>query len=158
MNTVIIYDSQYGNTERIAQSIADTLREYGQVRAVRVGSLQPTDLQAINLLIVGSPTQGWKATLATQSFLAHLSHEQLRGVTVASFDTRFKKPRWLTGSAAAQIAKTFERIGISLIVPPESFFVDGTEGPLLAGEVDRAATWARALANKTAAAPQLAMP
>lgn len=158
MNTVIVYDSQYGNTERIAQSIAGTLREYGQVQAVRIGSLQPTDLQAMNLLIVGSPTQGWKATLPTQSFLNHLSREQLRGVTVASFDTRFKKPRWLTGSAAAQIAKMFERIGISLIVPPESFFVDGTEGPLLTGEVDRAATWARALASKTAAAPQLAMP
>lgn len=157
MNTLIIYDSQYGNTERIAQSIAGALREYGQVRAIRVGSAQPADLQGTNLLIVASPTQGWKATPATQSFVNRLSREQFRGVAVASFDTRFKKARWLTGSAAAQIAKLFQRIGVSLLVPSESFFVDGTEGPLLPGEVDRAATWAGMLASKVAAAPQPAM-
>lgn len=156
MNTLIVYDSQYGNTERIALSIADTLRAYGQVRAVRVDPAQPIVPQGPDLLIVGSPTQGWRPTPATQSFLNRLSHEQLRGVAVASFDTRFQKPRWLTGSAAVQIAKAFQRIGISLLMPPESFFVDGSEGPLVAGEVDRAATWARMLA-KMVEAPQPAM-
>jgi len=36
MNTLVVYDSQYGNTERIAQAIADTLRGFGQAQAVRV--------------------------------------------------------------------------------------------------------------------------
>jgi flavodoxin len=156
MNSLILYDSQYGNTERIAQSIASTLSAYGQARAVRVGSVQPADLQGMHLLIIGSPTQGWKATPATQIFLNHITCEQLHGMVIASFDTRFHKPRWLTGSAAAQIAKAFQRLGVSLLVPPESFFVDATEGPLLAGEGDRAATWARMLAQK-AEAPQPAM-
>ena len=36
MNTLVVYDSQYGNTERIAQTIASTLRAFGQAQAVRV--------------------------------------------------------------------------------------------------------------------------
>ncbi|HEX8034274.1 MAG TPA: flavodoxin domain-containing protein [Ktedonobacterales bacterium] len=157
MNTLIVYDSQYGNTERIAQALAGILREYGQVQAMRVDPAQPIDLQGTKLLIIGSPTQGWRSTPAMQSFLKRLSREQLRGVAVAAFDTRFQKPRWLTGSAATHIAKAFQRIGISPLVPPESFFVDGKEGPLLAGEQDRAATWARML-DKMVEAPQPATP
>lgn len=157
MNTLLIYDSQYGNTERIAQSIAGALRAFGQVRAIRVGSAQPADLQGSDLLIIASPTQGWKATPATQSFLKRLSREQFHGLAVATFDTRFQKARWLTGSAAVQISKAFQKLGISPLAPPESFFVAGTEGPLLPGEVDRATTWAQLLASKMAAAPQPAM-
>lgn len=36
MNTFIVYDSQFGNTERIAQAIADTLRAFGQAQAVLI--------------------------------------------------------------------------------------------------------------------------
>jgi hypothetical protein len=32
-----------------------------------------------------------------------------------------------------------------LVVPPEGFYVVDTEGPLLEGELDRAAVWARKL-------------
>ena len=36
MNTLILYDSQYGNTERIAQAMATTLSSLSQVRVERV--------------------------------------------------------------------------------------------------------------------------
>ncbi len=156
MNSLIVYDSKYGNTERIALSIATTLREYGQVRATRIDPAQPVEFQGINLLIVGSPTQGWNATQLTQSFLKRLVPGDFQGVVVACFDTRFNKPRWLTGSAADRIAKSFQRMGIRLLTPPESFFVKDSEGPLETGELERAATWARVLAKMVA--PQPAMP
>lgn len=157
MNALIVYDSQYGNTERVALSIADALRAYGQVRAIRVGAAQAVELQGVDLLIVGSPTQAWKATPAMQSFLKGLLPAQLRGMAIASFDTRYHKPRWMTGSAAETIGKALRSIHVSLVVPPESFFVNGQEGPLETGELERAATWALLLA-KQAGAPQPAMP
>ena len=43
MNTVVVYDSQFGNTQRIAQAIADTLRAFGQAQAIR--SSRPHALQ-----------------------------------------------------------------------------------------------------------------
>lgn len=147
MNALVIYDSQYGNTERIAQSIADTLRAFGEARAVRIGPESATELRGADTVIFGSPTQGWKHTKAMQAFLQDISAERLHGVAVACFDTRFHKSRWLTGSAAVAMAKQLQKLGIRLLVPPESFFVDSTEGPLESGELDRASTWARLLAS-----------
>ena len=148
MNALVIYDSQYGNTQRIATAIADTLRTTGDVRLVRVDPAQPLELGDADLLILGCPTQGWRPTLAMQTLLASLTPDQLRGRAIACFDTRFQKPHWLTGSAARGMAKAFQRMGISLVTPAESFFVDHTEGPLTAGELGRAAVWARILLDK----------
>ncbi len=155
MNAIVVYDSQYGNTERIARAIADTLRTFGQVHVVHGDPNQPFDLQDVDLLVVGSPTQGWKPTRSLQSLLSVVSAGQLRGLGVACFDTRLQQPRWLTGSAANWIAKKFQKMGAVLVVPPESFFVKGKEGPLLSDEVERASVWAETLVKIEEAAHAL---
>jgi flavodoxin len=148
MNTLVVYDSQYGNTERLARAIADTALAAGQMRLVHVDPAQLIEIGETDLLIVGCPTQGWRPTPAILSFLETLSSDDVRGLTVACFDTRFPKPRWLTGSAARSMAKMFRALGIAPVVPPESFFVGGREGPLVSGELDRAVTWARTVLAK----------
>ncbi len=60
MNTLVVYDSQYGNTERIAQAIADTLGTFGQAQAVHVDPGHQVSFQGVDLLILGSPTQGFR--------------------------------------------------------------------------------------------------
>jgi flavodoxin len=157
MNTVVVYDSQYGNTERIAQAIADTLRAFGQAQAVRVDSTHPVSFQGADLLILGCPTQGFRPTPAMQSLLGTVPFQSLDGLAVACFDTRFRGALWKS-SAAPRIARQLRTLGVEPIVPPESFFVKAMkkEGPLLAGEVERAATWARMLFTK-AEAPHPAM-
>lgn len=148
MNAFVVYDSQFGNTKRVATAIADTLRTSGDVRSLRVDPAHPLDLENVDLLILGCPTQGWRPTKAMQALLANLSPEQLHGRAIACFDTRFRKPRWLTGSAAKVMANRFQQMGVTLVVAPESFFIEGTEGPLLPRELGRAAVWARALLSK----------
>jgi flavodoxin len=139
MNAVVVYDSLFGNTERIAQAIADTLRAFGQVQAVRVEPAQPVELQGLDMLIMGCPTQGFKATPAMQSFLEKVLSASLSGLAVACFDTRVRGP---FGSAARVMARKLQMMGVSLLLPPESFFVKGMQGPLRSGEVERAARWA----------------
>jgi len=141
MNTLVVYDSQYGNTERIAQAIVDTLRAFGQ--AVLVDPAYPVALQGVDLLIVGSPTQGFRPTLAMQVLLGNVSSKQLAGLAVACFDTRFRGHLWKS-SAAPRMARQLCAMGLEPVVPPESFFVKAMkkEGPLLAGEVERASRWA----------------
>ena len=143
MNTIVVYDSQFGNTERIAQTIADTLQAFGQARAVRVDSAHQVSFQGVDLLILGSPTQGFRPTPAMQSFLGHLSSQSLNGLAVACFDTRFNGFLWKS-SAAPRMAKQLRALGFDSLIPPESFFVKSMkqEGPLIAGEVERATTWA----------------
>jgi flavodoxin len=148
MNALVLYDSQYGNTERIARAIADTLREFGEVRTVLVNHEHAAELRGVDLLVVGCPTQGWGPTPAMLSFLEGISSEELHGPALACFDTRFKLPRWMTGSATKVMAEKLQEKGISLLVPPESFFVKGKEGPLRGGELDRAAAWAQMLVKE----------
>ena len=151
MNALVLYDSQYGDTQRIAQAIADKLAEFGEARAVRLDPSQPVELQGVDVFIVGCPTQGWRPTPATQSFLEEVSFEELRSLAVACFGTRFRLPRFMTGSAANVMARKLREKGISLLVAPESFFVKGTEGPLRDGELERASRWARQIVDEVEA-------
>ena len=57
MNTVIVYDSLFGNTEQGVLAIADALGDYGQVRTVRVEHTHPLYVQGVDLLLLGCPTQ-----------------------------------------------------------------------------------------------------
>jgi flavodoxin len=148
MNTLIIYDSQFGNTERIAQAIADTLRAFGQAQAVRVDPAHPVSFQGVDLLILGCPTQAFRPTPAMQSFLEKVSYASLSGLAVACFDTRVHGP---FGSAARSMARKLLKRGVFPLLPPQSFFVKGTQGPLESGEGGRAATWARMLFDKAEA-------
>ena len=144
MNTYIVYDSQFGNTEQIAQAIAGTLREFGQAQAVRVDPAHPLEFQGVGLLMLGSPTQGFRPTPAMQSLLEKVSHQSLSGLAVACFDTRFRGSLW-KHSAAQHMAGQLHTMGVEPLVAPESFFVKFTregKGPLIAGELERAASWA----------------
>jgi flavodoxin len=152
MNTLVIYDSQYGNTERVAQIIAVTLRTFGQARAIRVDPAHALELQGVDLLILGSPTQGMRPTPAMQAWIEHTSPARLGGVAVACFDTRFRGFVW-KNSAAPHMARQLRSRGVEPIVPPESFFVKAmkAEGPLLDGEAERAPVWAQMLFHKVEA-------
>ncbi|HXF60110.1 MAG TPA: flavodoxin domain-containing protein [Caldilineaceae bacterium] len=143
---LVVYDSKYGNTERIAQVITETLAGSSPARALHVGQVKAPDLEGVTLLVMGCPTQAWHATPAMTVFLASIPRDRLKAMAVACFDTRYDKPRWLTGSAARHLAKLVKQAGGQLLTPPESFFVDRSEGPLAAGELERAEGWANSLA------------
>jgi flavodoxin I len=143
MNALVIYDSTFGNTEQVARAIADSLGERGSVRLVRVSEASSPDLEGLDLLVLGCPTQRHKPTPVVQAFLASIPRRALGGMSAAAFGTRYRKARWLTGSAARAIAKGLRKAGASLLLPPESFFVAAREGPLEEGELQRAGDWAR---------------
>ncbi len=144
VKALIVYDSAYGNTEKIARAVAGALAPSGDVKVLRAGEANTSELESIDLLIVGSPTQGGRPTPAIQDFLNKVSEPAIRGINVAAFDTRIST-RWvgIFGYAAGRIAGSLKTKGGTLILSPEGFFVKGTEGPLKEGELERAASWAR---------------
>ncbi|MGQ9626995.1 MAG: flavodoxin family protein [Anaerolineae bacterium] len=144
MKVLIIYDSVFGNTEQIAQAIGNALSSQKDVEILRVGNVNPEQLTGLKLLIVGSPTQGGRATPAIQDFLKKVSGTAISGINVAAFDTRLStRLVGIFGYAAGRIADSLKRKGGTLIAPPEGFFVKGTKGPLKEGELERAADWAK---------------
>ena len=148
MNTLVVFDSQYGNTEKVARQIAQTLEPFGVARAVRVSEASPEMLTDVELLVVGSPTQAWNSTNAMKDFFARLNPALQKKLRVAAFDTRVDKPRLLTGSAAYAMAKQLKHLGVTLLLKPECFLVTGMEGPLAEGELNHAAVWALALRDE----------
>jgi flavodoxin I len=146
MNTLVVYDSVYGNTEKIARAIGENLS--GEVRVIRVGDVDVSALKSLDLLFVGSPTHGGRPSPATRELLDEIQPPALEGIKVAAFDTRLTT-RWagILGFAAGRIAKSLKKKGGTLVGSPENFHVEGTEGPLREGELERAAAWARQIAE-----------
>ncbi len=142
MNTLIIYDSTFGNTAQLAQAMADRLGEHATVRTALADEAGLTELKDIDLLIVGGPTQRHGVSPAMRDLLERLPRRTLRGVGAAAFDTRYHMAAWKSGSAASRIASKIKRTGASLLIAPESFFVAEREGPLEEGELERASRWA----------------
>jgi len=146
MKALVIYDSQYGNTEKIAKAIGGAIGT--DTKVARPAEVKETDLPSAEALIIGSPTQGGRPTKALQDFLSALPGTAIKGKKVAAFDTRFSST-WarIFGFAAGRIARALKGKGGNLVVPPEGFFVTGTKGPLKDGELERAATWGKKVAG-----------
>ena len=144
MKVLVVYDSVYGNTEKIAQAIGGAIN--GDVKVVRAGEVSPSELESVDLLIVGAPTQGGRATPPVQDFLKKIPKSEVQGKNVAAFDTRISA-KWvgIFGYAAGKIGKNLKSKDANLVAPPEPFFVEGTQGPLKEGELERADRWARGL-------------
>ena len=148
MNTLVIYDSLYGNIKQIAEAIASIFGQYGQTRVVSASTATELDLIGVSLLALGGPTQKHGLSPVVDDLLNTIPPKTLSGVSAVAFDTRLHINSWLSGSAADRIAKRLHRYGVKLLVLPESFFVEGTEGPLVKGESERAANWARTIMER----------
>ena len=151
MNSTVVYASRYGNTRRIAEAVADVLRTRGDVRLLQVEGLAALP-GGTDLLVVGGPTEGHGMTPEVGRCLDRLGAAGLLGTTAAAFDTRLHWPRWLSGSAAADIARRLRRAGASVLEPEGSFLVTMREPALEPGELERAMEWAQALAETAAPA------
>lgn len=158
MKAVVLYESVYGNTGAVARAVAEGLAPVGQVTVARFGDAP--EPEGSDIVVLGGPTHGWGMTrpnsrkrpgaegypVGAREWLE--GSRQGSGTMAAAFDTRFARPRWLTGSAALRMARRLRRSGYRLIAPPESFFVLHTEGPLREGEQDRARAWGAELARR----------
>lgn len=160
MKAVVIYESLYGNTEAIARAVAAGIGQHGEVALAEVSQVPEGFAEAVDLLVLGAPTHGHgmsrpasresvdpeKADMGIREWLESLPVAPES--RVAAFDTRFDKPRWITGSAALKISRRLGKLGRELVLPPESFFVTHSEGPLTEGELDRARRWGAEVATR----------
>lgn len=164
MEALVVYESMYGNTERIAQAVAEGLATRMRAEVVEVGSAPARVGEDVRLLVVGGPTHAFSMSRAStrqsaaqqatgplvsrgdgvREWLAALRTSSA-GLGSAAFDTRIAKPR-MPGSAARGVARRLRRLGIKVAAPAESFYVTGSQGPLVDGEVERARRWGERLA------------
>ncbi|QYN18671.1 flavodoxin [Amycolatopsis sp. DSM 110486] len=164
MHAIVVYESMFGDTEEVARAVADGL-DSAEVVPV---DLAPRNLMGCDLLVVGAPTHvhglsrpSTRKAAVEQAPDGTRTHEPgMRewlggfhvlppGTTTAAFDTRLRKPVWLTGSAARAAGKFLRRLGHPPVVPATSFFVEVVDGEtrLVDGERARAREWGESLAR-----------
>lgn len=153
MKYLVVYDTAYGNTAAVAAAIREGLGADASAREVE--TLKPEDMKGVDLLVVGSPTQGGRPTGSTMDWVQSLPF--VHDSDAAVFDTRLGGdevawlPRVLMGAigyAAPRIAKTLASKGYSIVGDQQGFVVTAKEGPLQDGELARARKWGQELARR----------
>ncbi len=160
MKVLIVFDSYFSNTEKIARVVAETLAASADVETVKITDFAFEKVAGHDLFILGSPTRGFNASEPTKAFLKSIPQGGLQGLKAAVFDTRINPDtiknfifRFIVkrgGYAAEKMATALTQKGAVLAVEPEWFIVKESEGPLAEGELEHASRWSAALPAKAA--------
>jgi len=145
MKKLILYDSVYGNTEQVADAIAEGMGE--DVMVKKVAEAQVDDIRDAEFILIGCPVHGWNVTKATGELLERLHGERFEGKKGSAFDTKFRN--LLAGGAAKKIIRRLRALGIDILENPQSFFVTGMQGPLGESELDRAKKFGQDIVAKS---------
>ncbi len=148
MKTIVIYDSVFGNTAKIADEMAKATGG----ALFKVTDICAEDLGGATHVLVGSPTRAFRPTPAVTAWLKRLPAGALKGIKAAAFDTRAdvetvnsamlkRFAKWF-GYAAEKICSELKKKGADVQCDPTGFFVLESEGPLKDGELKHAAEWA----------------
>ena len=170
---LVVVESMFGNTEQVARAVAGGLGEAGVDAVVVDVAAAPVELPAdVHLLVLGAPTHAFslsrqstradavrqgapreRAVMGLREWLTSLRiPDSGRGPLVSVFDTRVSKVRRLPAAAGPRAIKLVRRRGLTVLGRPKAFLVADIRGPLLDGELQRAATWGQQLAGSAAQA------
>ena len=155
MKGIVVYDTSSGNTKKIAETIAETLKESAiDVDLFYVKDVKKLSAKDYNFFVLGSPTKFGTMSFTVKSFLGKLKSEEWLNKPFAAFDTenpenvekaRAENKEW---SAAEKIADKLKEKKMNQLLPVLKALVLGWKGPLVEGEIERAKIYAKDLAAK----------
>ncbi len=158
MKTLIVYFSKFGNTKRIAEAVADVMRQAGEARVVSIDRLVASDFEGADIVVVGSPTHGFNVPPAVRSILDAQPAGILAGKSVAAFDTTIKPWPLRLMRASPKLLRQLQKLGGNPIAGPRTFFVktsktqqSGEVDLLLEGEIEQARQWSGEILAKSKA-------
>ncbi len=119
---IVIFDTRFGNTEKIAKSFEAGLKRAGiQTTCLNQREVSLESLKEYNLICIGAPTEAFSAFKPMKDFLSELKKFDLSGKYAFAFDTKIE---WrLSGSASKYIEKELNSLGLQMIAPRESAIV-----------------------------------
>lgn len=168
---LVVYESMFGNTYAVAEAVAEGLGTALDVTLVEVSHAPQAVSDDVDLVVVGGPTHAFSMSRPSTRRSASdqgadpeaAQHDGIRewiggvmapeGLLTTAFDTKVLKPH-LPGSAAKSAGRKLRHRGFKKIDEPKTFYVTGTKGDLVDGEVDRARQWGTHLAHHWVLATQ----
>ena len=155
MKGIIVYDTSYGNTKKIAETIVETLKESGiEVDLFYVKDVKKLSAKNYDFFVLGSPTKFGTMSFTVKFFLGKVKSEEWMNKPFAVFDTenpenieraRLENKEW---SAAEKIAEKLREKKMNQLLPVLKTLVFGQKGPLKEGEIERTKGYAKELAIK----------
>jgi menaquinone-dependent protoporphyrinogen IX oxidase len=155
MKGIVVYDTSYGNTKKIAETIAETLKESGiEADLFYVRDVKKLNAKNYDFFVLGSPTKFGTMSFTTKFFLGKVKSEEWMNKPFAAFDTenpenieraRIENKEW---SAAEKIAQKLREKKMNQLLPVLKALVIGQKGPLVEGEIEKTKDYARELATK----------
>ncbi|MFU8770972.1 MAG: flavodoxin domain-containing protein [Anaerolineales bacterium] len=89
MKIAVIYDSEFGNTEVIAKTVANVMEAFGAVELTSFQKAEDISWKNLDLLIVGGLTQQQRISPGLEAWLGSFPRGELHSLKVAAFDTRY---------------------------------------------------------------------
>lgn len=150
MKGIVVYDTSYGNTKKVAEMITETLKESGiEVDLFHVKDAKKLSAKEYSFLVLGSPTKFGTMSFAMRGFLGKVKSEEWMNKPFAAFDTENpENVEKKQGSAGEKIAQKLMEKKMNQLAPVLKALVHEMKGPLLEGEIERTKEYAKELAAK----------
>ncbi|AIC14611.1 flavodoxin family protein [Nitrososphaera viennensis] len=124
MKAIVLFDTLFGNTEKIAHSVTKGLQKAGvEAECVNIRAANVEKLHEYDLLALGAPTQYFTASKSMKDFLDRMVELDLKGRCSFAFDTKLDS--FMAGSGAKFIEKRLRESGLDIIRKRGSALVIG---------------------------------
>jgi flavorubredoxin len=119
VKAIVLFDTLFGNTEKIANSFAKGLRDAGiGADCISIITANIDKIASYDFIAVGAPTQFETASRPMKEFLERMKNVDLKRKYGFAFDTRLDDI--MAGSAAEYIEKKLAIYGLEILRPYKS--------------------------------------
>ncbi len=146
---LIVYESRYGNTKRVAETIAKGMQRIDGIETV-LSEVKGVDLSALSrveAIVIGGPNHMGGPTRGIKKFIDKLSSLSLEGKRFAVFDTYgggdFEKATKKMEQRVREKAPAMKMMASGL-----SIKVEGMKGPIAEGELPKCEEFGAKLASE----------
>ena len=146
---IVVYESKYGNTKRVAETIIEGMGESEGIETV-LSELKKIDVEKIldyDVILIGSPNHWGGPTRGVKKFIDKLGKLSIKEKLYAVFDTYLGKD---FEKAVKKMEKRIdERVpGLKQIAPGLSIRVQGMKGPILEVELPKCREFGSRIASQ----------
>ena len=149
---LLVFDSSFGNTEKLGREIAAGIDEtsLAECKVINIDDVDSEDLSGYDGALFGGPIHAFRATRGIKGAVKKAGKKGLTAKLVASFDT-YQAPGHI-GKAAGQIEGELKKriSGAKVMSPGLSAIVLGREGPLRDDELPKAREFGKKFAQELA--------
>ena len=146
---IVVYDSLFGNTKRVAEAIGEGINENEKIEMVvnEIKNMEPREFLDYDVILIGSPNHMGGPTRVVKKLIDKLGKIGLAEKKGAVFDTYVKKN---VGKAVRKMEKRInEKVpGLNLITTGLSVKVGGVRGPIEEGELPKCIEFGNKIAKK----------